>query len=289
MDGLLNIDKPLGLTSHDVVQQVRRLTGVRRVGHAGTLDPLATGVLVLGLGRATRLLEYVVGCAKVYETTVRLGQTTTTYDAEGEIIAERPVAVETEQLRAALTEFVGDISQIPPQYAAVKIAGTPLYRYARRGETVAVPPRLVSIHALELLGRDGPEITLRVACSSGVYIRSLAHDLGERLGCGGHVIALRRTQVGAFAAADALPLDALHTDNWRDHLLPPERAVVQLPELALNADQTTDALCGRRLARRSADPDAPLVRAHAPDGRLVGVLTAAPDGWQPHKILLDAI
>ena len=195
--GILLLDKPIGPTSHDAVARVRRAAGLRRVGHAGTLDPLASGLLLLGLGPAARFLEYLVGLDKTYETTVRLGQATTTYDAEGEVTAERPVDVSAAQLAAALDAFRGPIRQRVPPHSAVKRDGRPLYESARRGVTLDLPEREVVIHALDLLAFDPPFVSLRVACSSGTYIRSLAHDLGAALGSGGHVAALRRTAVGA--------------------------------------------------------------------------------------------
>jgi tRNA pseudouridine55 synthase len=202
LSGVLCVDKPLGMTSHDVVGRTRRVAGLRRVGHAGTLDPLATGVLLLCLGRAARLIEYLVGHDKVYETTVRLGQTTATYDAEGEVLAERPfLHLTLSQIEAALEAFRGDIVQQPPIYSAIKQGGQPLYKLARQGKTeVARPYRPVTIHELTRLSWEPPHLSLRIACSSGTYIRSLGYDLGEALGCGGHLSALRRLAVGRFWA-----------------------------------------------------------------------------------------
>jgi tRNA pseudouridine55 synthase len=284
MDGLLNIDKPCGMTSHDVVQRVRRVTGIRRVGHAGTLDPLASGVLVVGIGRSTRLLEYVMGRPKTYETTVRLGQTTTTYDAEGEVVQSRPVAVSDAAIAAALPRFTGTITQTPPAWSAIKVEGVPLYKRARQGEAVTVPSRTVTVYELACTARRETELDLRVVCGSGTYIRSLAHDLGEALGCGGHVVALRRTTLGSFDVAEGVALDRLSADNWRDWLLPPARAIDHLPILHLDADQVTDALCGRPVARRAGDPEAPLVSGRDAAGGLVGLLAADEAAWRPHKI-----
>jgi tRNA pseudouridine55 synthase len=174
--GLLILDKPTGLTSHDAVQRVRRISGVRRAGHAGTLDPLASGVLLVCVGPATRLVEYLVGHDKTYETTVRLGQTTTTYDAEGDITRERPVRVDESQIAAALDAFRGAIRQQVPAFSAVKRDGQPLYKAARRGDEMELPLREVVVHSLELLVFEPPLLSLRVACSSGTYIRSLVHD-----------------------------------------------------------------------------------------------------------------
>ena len=282
--GILLLDKPIGPTSHDAVARVRRAAGLRRVGHAGTLDPLASGLLLLGLGPAARFLEYLVGLDKSYETTIRLGQSTTTYDAEGEVTAERPVEVTAEQIAAALDAFRGPIRQRVPPHSAVKRDGRPLYESARRGQVVELPEREVVIHALDLLAFDPPHLTLRVACSSGTYIRSLAHDLGAALGCGGHVAALRRTAVGAFSVAGTLPLDGLTAESVAAALLPPAAAVAHLPRLDVDEIEATRLSLGQRLP---APPDAPAGHAAAfgPDGRFLGVVEVDGDVIRPRKML----
>ena len=282
--GLLVIDKPTGPTSHDVVGRVRRLAGLRRVGHAGTLDPLASGVLLAGLGPGTRFLEYLVGLDKVYETTVRLGQATTTYDAEGEVTAERPVEATEAQVGAALDAFRGPIRQRPPAFSAVKQGGRPLYEAARRGQVVEAKERDVVIHALDLLAFDPPLLTLRVACSSGTYIRALAHDLGAALGCGGHVFALRRAAVGRFTLADAVPLDALTPENLTGHLLPPEAAVAHLPRLDVDESDAARLVLGQRLpAAPGAAPGT--MAAFGPGGRFLGVVEVDDEVVRPRKML----
>ncbi|MGH2537660.1 MAG: tRNA pseudouridine(55) synthase TruB, partial [Candidatus Promineifilaceae bacterium] len=223
--GLLVLDKPAGPTSHDVIQQLRRLTGVRRIGHAGTLDPLASGVLLVCLGRAARLLEYLVGLDKTYWAALRLGQTTDTYDAEGQLTAERPVDLGRAEIEAALAAFRGPIAQRPPMYSALKLGGRPLYQLARQGLEVERPPRQVMIHSLDLLDWRPPRLELRLACSSGAYIRSLAHDLGQALGPGAHLAALRREAVGDFGLDEATQPDALTPAGWRADLQPPAAAV----------------------------------------------------------------
>ena len=282
--GILLLDKPVGPTSHDAVARVRRAAGLRRVGHAGTLDPLADGLLVLGLGPAARFLEYLVGLDKTYETTVRLGQATTTYDAEGEVTAEHPVSVSAAQLTAALDAFRGPIRQRVPSHSAVKRDGRPLYESARRGEMIDLPQRDVVIHALDLLAFDPPLVTLRVACSSGTYIRSLAHDLGAALGCGGHVAALRRTAVGVFSVDGAVPLDTLTPESVAAALLPPAAAVAHLPRLEVDESEATRLSLGQRLA---APPDALAGNAAAfgPDGRFLGVVEVDGDVIRPRKML----
>ena len=282
--GILLLDKPVGPTSHDAVARVRRAAGLRRVGHAGTLDPLASGLLLMGLGPAARFLEYLVGLDKTYETTVLLGRATTTYDAEGEVTAERPVDVSAEQIAAALDAFRGPIRQRVPSHSAVKRDGRPLYESARRGEVIDLPQRDVVIHALDLLAFDPPRLTLRVACSSGTYIRSLAHDLGAALGCGGHVAALRRTAVGVFSVDGAVPLDTLTPQSVAAALLPPAAAVAHLPRLEVDESGATRLSLGQRLA---APPDALAGNAAAfgPDGRFLGVVEVDGDVIRPRKML----
>lgn len=285
VSGVLCVDKPLGLTSHDVVGHIRRLAGLRRVGHAGTLDPLATGVLLLCLGRATRLIEYLVGHNKLYETTVRLGQSTTTYDAEGDVVAERPLPHLTpSQIEAALEPFRGEILQQPPLYSAIKQGGQPLYKLARQGKMdVERPYRAVTIHELTLLRWEPPFLSLRIGCSSGTYIRSLGHDLGEALDCGGHLSALRRLAVGDFGIETAVPLDDLSPENIALHLLPPDTAVRHLPRLDLPETAAADILQGKPIPKTDA-PTAELVRAYGPDGQFLGVVSGAGSQWRARKM-----
>jgi tRNA pseudouridine55 synthase len=287
--GLLVINKPIGLTSHDVVNKVRWLSGIRRVGHAGTLDPLASGVLLLAVGRATRLIEYLVGRSKRYQAVVRLGQETDTYDREGEVVAERPVQVTDSQLEAALERFRGPIEQVPPMFSAVKQGGQPLYRLARRGQAVERPARAITIYELSLLDWRPPEIELLIHCSSGTYIRSLAHDLGHVLGCGGHLATLRRLAVGDFTLDQSVPLPVLERENWLAHLLPPDRAVDHLPAIILPEADVVSLRNGQQVNCRPDQAVAPLVRAYHEDGRFIGLVVhegSDPHGrWQPRKIL----
>ncbi len=217
--GLVVVDKPAGITSHDVVARVRRLAGTRKVGHAGTLDPMATGVLVLGLNRATRLLGHLTLTDKAYAATVRLGMTTTTDDAEGEVVDTQPTDGLTETaVRDALAAFVGEIDQVPSAVSAIKVDGRRAYARVRDGEQVDLPARRVTVHSIEVvstsLDRERLPVTLdlEVRCSSGTYIRAIARDLGAALGVGGHLTALRRTAVGPFLIDDAHTLDALADD-----------------------------------------------------------------------------
>ena len=285
LGGVLCVDKPLGITSHDVVNRVRRLAGLRRVGHAGTLDPLATGVMLLCLGRSTRLVEYLVGHDKLYETTVRLGQTTTTYDAEGEIVAERPFThLSLSQIQDALESFRGDIQQQPPLYSAIKQGGQPLYKLARQGKTdVERPFRPVIIRELTLLGWEPPLLSLRIGCSSGTYIRSLGHDLGEALGCGGHLTGLRRLAVGDFGVEDAVPLDQLMPENVASFLLPADTAVRHLPRLDLSETAAADILQGKAIPK-TIQMVGELARAYDPAGQFLGVVAAQQDTWLARKM-----
>ena len=288
-EGILNIDKPSGMTSHDVVARVRRVAGLRRVGHTGTLDPLATGVLVVCLGRATRLVEYVVGRPKTYEAVVRLGQSTNTYDSDGEVTVERPLpeTLSFELLEQALDRFRGDIAQVPPMYSAIKKNGQPLYKLARQGIEIERPPRQVTIYELSILAWEGEQLSLSITCSAGTYIRSIAHDLGELLGCGGHLTALRRTAVGLFTTENGVPLDDLTPENVARHLAPAEMAVDHMPRIDLDEVRMGDLQHGRPIHILAEDPDAGLVRVYTPQNRFMGLIKQGDGRWLAHKLFID--
>lgn len=216
IDGLLILDKPRGLTSHEVVARVRHAIKLRPVGHTGTLDPMATGVLVVCVGQATRISEYLLAHDKTYRATIRLGIETDTYDADGQISAAHAVNVDEAAARRALTKFIGDIRQVPPMHSAIKREGQKLYELARAGIEVERPARPVTIHAIDLLDWQSPDLTIDVKCSAGTYIRSIAHDLGQELGTGAHLIALRRTASGPFTVDEAITLDSFEA-LVRDH------------------------------------------------------------------------
>jgi len=293
-EGILVINKPRGLTSHDVVNRVRRITGQRRAGHAGTLDPLATGVLVLCLGRATRLAEYAAGDDKAYCAEIVLGTSTDTYDAEGAVTRVRPVTAGEPEVRQALASFVGDILQRPPAYSALKRHGEPLYKAARAGEEVVTEPRPVRVQAIRLLEYRPPALVVQVECGKGTYIRSLAHDLGEALGCGGHLNALVRLRSGRFDLSEALTLDdlALAVEyGYLDKLLyPPDEAVLDAPAVVLGPERAEQVCRGIGLAlppRQGAAPGEVLCRAYDLAGEFLalGRLDRQAGWWQPQKVL----
>ncbi|MBL7488981.1 tRNA pseudouridine(55) synthase TruB [Frankia sp. AgB1.9] len=256
-DGLVIVDKPAGWTSHDVVAKARRILRTRKIGHAGTLDPMATGVLVLGVGRATKLLGHLALTDKEYEAVIRLGVTTVTDDAEGEVVEERPVDAAADALAAAIGRLTGQIDQVPSSVSAVKIDGKRAYARVRSGEEVKLAPRRVTVSAFELGERRdrgtgapdtaGADLAVRVACSSGTYIRALARDLGADLGCGGHLTYLRRTRVGPFQVVDALDLDAF-AERAAEAVTPLAAAVASaFPIRRVDADEADAVAHGRRL------------------------------------------
>jgi tRNA pseudouridine55 synthase len=285
--GFLNIDKPLGITSHDVVAKVRRAFEIRRVGHAGTLDPLATGVLVVCVGTATRLSEYVMASTKSYRATVRLGINTTTYDAEGEITAEQDAShITADDLLATFPQFTGDIEQLPPMYSAVKQDGKKLYELAREGKTVERKSRKVRIDALTLVDYDPATTTavIDVTCGSGTYIRSLAFDIGEELGVGAHLTGLVRTISGVFHVEDATPLETLsNSETPSEHLISAKIALSEHPLVQLNTEQIQELRYGRPIDGATL-PDNRIAMAYDSHDNLIAIVKAAHGKWKPHKV-----
>lgn len=271
--GILLVDKPTGMTSHDVVARTRRALGTRKVGHAGTLDPMATGLLLLGIDSSTRLLTYLVGLGKEYTATIRLGVATDTDDAEGSVIATTDAgSVTRTRIDAGIAALTGEVSQVPSSYSAVKVEGRRAYDRARAGEDVVLAPRTVTITRFDVLDerREAGVIDLAVvvACSSGTYVRALARDLGAALGVGGHLTALRRTSIGGFAVTDAVQLEAIDAASVH----PPAEIAAQLfPTATLDAVQATDLTHGKRVRLEVAD--APVVAAVTSDGRLAGLVS----------------
>ncbi len=266
--GLVVVDKPGGLTSHDVVARVRRLAGTRKVGHAGTLDPMATGVLVLGVNRATRLLGHLMLTEKSYAATVRLGVSTTTDDAEGEVVATVPTSELTDDaVRAAFATQVGELEQVPSAVSAIKVDGKRAYQRVREGEDVALAARRVTVHALEVTDVRGAHVDVEVRCSSGTYIRAIARDVGAALGVGGHLTALRRTAVGPFDLARASTLDQLADDLALVAMSDAARAA--FPTYDLDEAGATDVRHGRQLELDL--PAAGPVAMFAPDGEFLAL------------------
>ena len=276
--GILLIDKPAGITSHDVVARTRKRAGTRKVGHAGTLDPMATGLLVLGINNSTRLLTSLVGLDKEYFATIRLGSATNTDDADGEPIeVAEPARVEALTMlavSAALVPLTGAIRQVPSSVSAIRVDGKRAYTLVREGETVELAARSVTVSALEVIGsrREAGfyDLDVRVRCSSGTYIRAIARDLGASLGVGGHLTALRRSMIGPFSVADAAELESL--DVAAALIAPAAIATALFPVFALDADQAVDLGHGKRLVAERPEGAKGPVAAIAPDGRLIGLL-----------------
>jgi tRNA pseudouridine55 synthase len=295
MDGIFNINKPVGMTSHDVVARVRRLTHQRRVGHAGTLDPAASGVLPICLGQATRVVEYLSEGGKAYRAAIVFGAVTDTYDAEGEVIRSAPVRLTREEIETVLPEFLGQQMQFPPMYSAIKSGGQPLYKLARAGIEVSRQARPIEITRLDLLDWQPPMLTLEVECSKGTYIRSLAYDLGERLGCGAHLGGLVRLRSGPFTLDESLTLaelaQALEDGSWVHYLYAPDEALLDWLAVIVGPVTEKRLLLGQTL--QLAPPadlpvsSEPLLRAYSADGRFLAILRwhATANAWHPDKVL----
>jgi tRNA pseudouridine55 synthase len=260
-EGLMLVDKPSGVTSHDVVDIVRRSLRTRKVGHAGTLDPMATGLLIVGVGRATRLLRYLGDLPKSYAATGRLGQETDTLDADGQIVRTTPVDVSRAEVERACAALVGDSLQTPPAYSAVKVGGRKLYEAARKGDALEAPARPIRVDAFEVLAFDGRDVEVRITCSGGTYVRVLVAGVGRALGCGAHLVRLRRTAIGGFRVEDARPPGEGTPE-------PIERAVGHLPRIRLEPEEAEAASHGRILA--PAGIDGPYA-VYGPDDALKGI------------------
>ncbi|QPF74368.1 tRNA pseudouridine(55) synthase TruB [Roseateles sp. DAIF2] len=287
LHGVLLLDKPLGLSSNDALQKAKWLLRAEKAGHTGTLDPLATGLLPLCFGAATKFSQVSLDADKAYEATLRLGQTSSTGDAEGEILRERPVALSREQIEAACARLTGEIEQVPPMHSALKHQGKALYEYARQGIEIERAARRVTIHALDILDWQHEALTIAVRCTKGTYIRTLAEDLGELLGCGAHLSALRRTASGPVHVRDAISLDALAamSETEREAMLrPPDSLLADWPALRLDGQETAKFLNGLR--RRVAAADAPHVRVYGPDAQaLLGSASITAGELIPGRLL----
>ena len=278
MDGILVVDKPDGITSHDVVHRVRRLTGVEKVGHLGTLDPIATGVLPVALGRATRLAQFFLHRDKTYEGVIRFGFATDTYDRAGKPAGpEVAVELDAARIEEMMGAFRGQIQQLPPPISAKKIKGVAAYKLARKNKPVELKPVKVTVHEFELLGVEGPRARVRIRCSAGFYLRSLAHQMGQMLGPGAHVENLRRTAAGEFTLEGARTLDQVEAlargGGLADALVPPERLLPEAPAERVDAITAAQILHGRdfRVSPFRVRPGSRLVKALDADGRLLAI------------------
>ena len=294
MDGVLNVYKPAGPTSHDVVDQVRKLFGQKRVGHAGTLDPMATGVLVICLGKATRIVEYLMGAEKQYRARLVLGVSTDSQDSTGEVTAESDATVVTrEALEEAAARFVGEIEQVPPMVSAVKHEGQRLYKLAREGKIVERKARQVSVYSIQVMSFEpGPraEAELVVSCGSGTYIRTLCADIGDALGCGGHMSALERTAVGMFRVEESTTLEKLAgaqtNEQLEERLIGLAEALQNLPEVTVGEEEVHRITRGLPVGAAGVE-DGRDVRVADAQGRLLAIAVVAEGSAHPRKVLVD--
>lgn len=297
MNGLLLVDKPAGMTSHDVVDYIRKVARIRRVGHTGTLDPAATGLLILCLGKATRLSEHLTRMDKTYEGAMRLGITTRSYDLDSEVLEERPVpALTLEEIQSACDRFTGEIEQLPPMVSAVKVGGERLYKIARKGETVERTPRQVTVYEFRALDYAAPESHVRVRCTSGTYVRSLCHDAGQSLGCGAVLAALRRTAVGHHRVEDAVALETLKSPEEVAARLLSIDTALSLPEAIVLRDSRPLLIAGNPLtAANLKEPCAARegwVQIKSEEGNLLALGWAQPSAAgpriQPKRVLVES-
>ncbi|MBC8023494.1 MAG: tRNA pseudouridine(55) synthase TruB [Burkholderiales bacterium] len=289
-DGVLLLDKPAGLTSTRALARAKRALGSLKGGHTGTLDPFATGLLPLVFGEATKFSRFLIDARKAYEATLRLGEETATGDTEADVSKRSPVDVQVAGIDAALVAFLGHQDQVPPMHSAVRIDGKRLYEHARAGVEIERPARPIEIGALERIAFDGRDLAVRVECSKGTYIRTLAQDVGAALGCGAHLVQLRRTAVGGFHVADAVTFEMLEADGIPGamlRLMPTDALVEALPRLDASPDEATRFMHGRLLARTAAAPGAD-VAVYSPEGRFLGVGREEAGGIAPLRLMASA-
>jgi tRNA pseudouridine55 synthase len=290
IDGVLLLDKPTGMTSNAALQKARWLFNAEKAGHTGTLDPLATGLLPLCFGEATKFAGELLDADKSYRATLRLGVTTDTADSDGNVLATRPVAVDADRWRAAAADFCGEIDQVPPMYSALKRDGKPLYEYARHGIDLERVPRRVTIHRLELVSLAGDEVVIDVDCSKGTYVRTLAADIGEKLGCGAHLTALRRTRIGDLDVAAAVvlaDLELLPIEDRDSRLLPVDTLLAKLPLLKLD-DRDSDRLLHGQGIRWEGAAAGARFRLYCTGGRFIGVGEQSADGClNPRRLVAN--
>jgi tRNA pseudouridine55 synthase len=291
MDGVLNINKPTGMTSHDVVERVRRMLREKRIGHTGTLDPLATGVLVLCVGRATRIAQYLEAGEKEYKAVMRLGVSTDTLDAEGQVVATKSYTPpEPEQITEVMKAFTGPLMQRPPAYSAVKVAGVPSYKLAREGRAELLAPRPITIYSIQLMAYEDPLISLRVRCSKGVYIRTLCSEIGDVLGMGASLAGLERTQSGCFSIDKAVTLDELQTmvtaRTVEQVFTTIDDALAVFPAVPINDIETVRVMHGNAIScpQSMTNVHGERVRLHGPSGRLLGLARVAAGVLKPDLV-----
>ena len=293
MDGILNINKATGMTSHDVVARIRKILRQKRVGHAGTLDPAASGVLPICIGQGTRVAEYLSESGKAYHAEIVFGAVTDTYDSEGSILRTASTAgLSLPRIEAALVSFLGSQMQMPPRYSAIKLQGQPAYKRVRAGEEITLAPRPIKVTRLEILSWASPHLSLAIECSKGTYIRSLAYDLGEQVGCGAYLGALMRTRSGPFLLAESITLEqlaeAVDTSTIQQYLFPPDRVLQDYPALILDEATAERVLHGNSfhydLEEGAAIPE--LARVYDQDGHFVAIAVWDADMgmWQPKKV-----
>lgn len=294
MNGILLVDKPRGITSHDVVDALRKATRIRRIGHTGTLDPRATGLLIMCIGHATRLSEHFSDLEKTYEGTMRLGVVTKSHDMDGEIVSESPVpeTLTKDAVQEVCSRFVGDIEQIPPMVSAIKIGGKRLYKIAREGGEVERQPRPVTIRHFDIINWNPPEADIHVTCSSGAYVRTLCHDVGVLLGCGAALSQLRRTHIGSYALANAAPLDAFTCVADVEQRLIPMDDALDLPEARVDAAQSAIVQSGGAISSKALLEPCPVntgwVQIKDAKGKLIAIAMAQPTAMgarlQPKRV-----
>lgn len=287
--GVLLLDKPAGITSTRALAIAKRLLEAPKAGHAGTLDPFATGLLPIVFGEAAKFARFLVDASKTYEATLRLGEETASGDPECAVVRRTPVHASLGDIEAVLQGFLGHQQQVPPMHSAVHVGGKRLYEYARAGEEVERAPRAISIAALDVIGRIGDDLAIRVTCSKGTYVRTLAQDIGRRLGCGAHLIALRRTAVGHLSIGDAVTLERLEASGKaaRAALLAPATLVAALPRFDASQAEATGFSHGRPITTARAGREE--IAVYAPDGRFLGVGAGFPDHIAPLRLLSPAV
>lgn len=281
VSGVLLFDKPSGTGSNSALRQVKKLMEARKAGHTGNLDPIATGLLPLCFGQATKVAGFFLDADKRYQTRIRLGSSTDTGDREGQVLESRTVSISARKVRKALNKFVGEQDQVPPMYSAVKVAGKRLYRYARKGITVERKPRRVTVYSIELLSFAGNYVDIELSCSSGFYVRQLAHELGEALGCGGHVESLRRLNVGRLGVDSSVTMEDLESASSPEErhamLIPCDQALDHLPAVELTSDAAFYLIRGQAVRARDL-PSSGVVRLYEKSTGFLGVGTSLGDG-----------